>query len=105
GPSNVSIDSPASGATVSAPFTIVWWALNSHNAVGAGVDAVHVWGFAADGSSRFLGVAERGISRPDVGAVFGTRYTASGFSLRVDSLPLGRYTIIAYAHNPVSGVF
>ena len=44
---------------------------------GTGVDAVDVWAFSAAGvAPRFLGSASYGLSRPDVGSVFGAGLNA-----------------------------
>ena len=51
-------------------------------ASGTGVDAVHVWAYPSSGGAPVLiGVAEYGIVRTDVGAIFGSRYSSSGFEV------------------------
>ena len=101
----ITLDAPASG-TVPARFVASGWAIDETSAAGSGVDAVHMWAFPRDGSpARFVGSAPYGGSRPDVGAVFGARFAASGFSLAVDMLPPGDYDIEAFAHSAVTGAF
>ena len=72
---------------------------------GAGVDAIHVWAFrASDGAPTFVGAASYGATRADVGAVFGSQFTNSGYNLTA-ALPPGDYNIVVYAHSLVSGSF
>jgi hypothetical protein len=46
-----------------------------------------------------------GISRPDVGAFFGTQFTNSGFALIANNLSPGRYRLLAFAHSVVTNSF
>jgi len=43
-----------------------------------------------DRNSVFLGVATVGVSRPDVGGIYGARYANSGYELVVDRAARGR---------------
>jgi hypothetical protein len=113
----MSIDVPSAEATISASsFTIGGWSIDrrveSTTIAGSGVDAVHIYAFPNPGSGQppiFLGVATLGVSRPDVGAAYGSRYNLSGYSLTVDRVSLeltpGVYSIGVVSHSAVSGTF
>jgi hypothetical protein len=67
---------------------------------------VHVWAYpTVGGSPLFLGAATLGDLRPDVGAIFGARYTPSGYHLDVTGLPDGEFDIVVYARNSASALF
>lgn len=100
------VDLPMAGTAVNQPFAVAGWALDRAASGGSGVDAVHVWALPAGGGAAiFLGAAAYGASRPDVGAVFGSPFTGSGFGLTVSTLSPGSYQLIVYAHSTVSGTF
>ena len=74
------------------------------------MDTVHVWAFVLNGngslgSATFVGVASYGGARSDVGAVYGGRFTNSGFFLTISSLPAGMYRLAAYAHSTYTDTF
>jgi hypothetical protein len=97
---------PANGATLPRQFVVNGWALDLAAASGAGVNAVHVWAFPASAQPAvFLGVATSGISRPDVGAVFGAQFTNSGFNLNASGLAVGQYQIVMFARSTLTGAF
>ena len=101
----MALDVPASNASVTGQVLVAGWAFDAGAPSGTGVDTIHVWAVPVDGGAPiFVGVATYGTARPDVGAVFGSRFTASGFYL-VGSLPAGRYTIAAFAWSTVAGGF
>ena len=99
------IDSPGTGSTVSAPFAVAGWAIDRQGA-GTGVDAVHIWAQSVlGGPPVFLGVAA-GVSRPDVAAAYGDpRFEPSGYTLTVNALPRGTYTVAVFARSVVTGAF
>jgi hypothetical protein len=102
----MSVDTPETGGIVGSNFIVAGWAIDAAAPTGTGVDALHVWAFPTNGSAAvFLGVANYGASRPDVGAVFGSRFTPSGFNLQVTNLAPGTYDIVVYAHSTVGGKF
>ncbi len=105
-PSNrMAIDQPAAGATLGPEFQLSGWAFQE-GAPGTGVDAVHVWAYPTNGTAPlFLGAATLGVPRPDVGAIFGSRYAASGYHLNVTGLADGTYDVVAFAHHSASGAF
>ena len=93
------------GGNVSGQFAVAGWALDAGATSGTGVDAVHVWAFStANGAASFVGAANLGVSRPDVGALFGAQFTPSGFGM-MGALPPGTYDINAYARSTVNGQF
>ena len=44
-------------------------------------------------------------ARPDVGAVFGPRFTDSGYTFVISNLPTGTYDLGVYARSTVTGTF
>jgi hypothetical protein len=104
----MTIDTPGNGATVTRPFLLAGWAIDLDSTSGPGVDAVHVWAYPANGGSPvFAGVGTLNFARPDVGAIFGARFTNSGYNVAITSttLPPGTYTLAVYAHSTVTGTF
>jgi hypothetical protein len=103
-------DTPAYGATRSRPFTLTGWAVDTGAPSGTGVDAIHVWAFPVSGAPQFfVGVATYGLSRPDIGAYFGSsQFNNSGYSFTVTSSNLpspGTYDFQVFAHSTVTGTF
>jgi hypothetical protein len=99
------IDVPAADAIVGTSVRVAGWAIEAGAASGTGVDAVHVWAYpSAGGAPLLVGVASYGAARPDVGAIFGSRYTPSGFDV-TGSLPAGAYNIVAFAHSTTTNSF
>lgn len=104
----MAIDQPAAGAVVQQPFVLSGWAIDGAAGAGTGVDTVHVWGYPNPGSGAppvFVGAAQYGMSRPDVGATFGSRFTNSGYSLQVRGLPPNTYQLVAFARSTATGTF
>jgi hypothetical protein len=104
----LAIDTPRTNLSVAAEgFAIGGWAADLGAPAGSGVDAVHVWAFpAAGGAPVFLGAAQYGISRPDVGAYAGSaRFNTSGFSLTGVLGAAGVYDIHVFARSTVTGTF
>ena len=104
----MALDVPAPGSTIGSAFHVGGWAIDRAASSGTGVDTVHVWAFPNPGSGQaplFLGVAAYGGSRPDVGGIFGSQFTNSGFNLNGSGLSPGSYQIVAYAHSAVTGTF
>ncbi len=106
GGSRLAIDSPAASSTVTLPFIIGGWAIDTSASSGVGVDTIHIYAYPVTGGAPlFLGVPTLGGLRPDVGAYFGSPFTPSGYNIRVTSLPVGTWDIVVYVHSSVSGVF
>jgi hypothetical protein len=110
----MSIDIPSAEATITAAgFGVSGWAIDRAAASGTGVDSVHVYAYrdpqSGTGPAIFLGIAALGVSRPDVGSFFGSRYTTSGYVLNVDravsGLTPGVYNIVVWAHSTASNTF
>ncbi len=71
-----------------------------------GVDAVHVWAYpAAGGSPVFLGANAVWVSRPDVGAIFGSAFTPSGFNIPTGQLASGSWNLVVFARSTATGTF
>jgi hypothetical protein len=102
----LAIDSPGRGATVGNSFTVGGWALDLGSPSGTGIDSVQIWGYPTTGAAPiFVGVASLGVSRPDVGAAFGSsRFTPSGYTL-AGTLPAGGYDLAVFAHSTVTSTF
>jgi hypothetical protein len=102
----MAVDLPAPNATVGSPFAVAGWAIETGAASGAGVDTVHVWAQPVTGGAPiFLGAATYGSARPDVAALFGPQYLASGFALTTSGLSAGAYYVSVYAHSTATGTF
>jgi M6 family metalloprotease-like protein len=109
----VTIDAPASARAtagtpvdVAQPFVVAGWAIDPDDGVGTGADAVHVWAYPVGGGEPvFLGAAAYGGQRPDVGAIFGERFTASGYGLLVNDLAPGAYDVAVFAWSTAMGRF
>jgi hypothetical protein len=102
----VVIDAPGPEQIVEQPFVVTGWAIDADAAEGAGVGTVHVWAYPADGGDpQFLGVAAYGGARPDVGALFGPEFTASGYGLVVSGLAPGAYDLAVFAWSTELGRF
>ncbi|HEX6464976.1 MAG TPA: phospholipase D-like domain-containing protein, partial [Vicinamibacterales bacterium] len=100
------LDMPSDGATVRQPFAVTGWAVDQSATADNGIDAVHVWAFAASGAPpTFIGWTPVNWPRPDVAGLFGARHTASGFGLVASGLQPGSYTLVAYAHSSVAQAF
>ena len=82
-PTGMWLDLPRDHAivTAGASFTMAGWALNTGSLDDRGVDGVHVYAWPAGGAPIFFGVADYGISRPDVAAIYGARFVNTGFTL------------------------
>jgi hypothetical protein len=103
----MTIEGPQNGASVSQPFAITGWAIDHGASMGTGVNAVHVWALRADAAQApiFVGQAQYGDARPQVGAMFGSRFTNSGYSIVSSTLPAGIYDVYVFVHSTVSGTF
>lgn len=105
-----SLDGPADNATLSPPFLAGGWAIDTGATSGTGVDAIHVWAFrivngVPSSNGQFVAQGTAGGSRPDVGAVYGSRVMNSGYTFVIGNLAPGEYMLGVYARSPVSGTF
>ena len=102
----MAVDAPLHLSTVDRPFLIGGWAFDAGAASGTGVDTIHVWAYPVGGGAPvFVGVANYGGTRPDVGAFFGTQFAPSGYNLQVSALPAGTWDVVVFAHSTVTGAF
>jgi hypothetical protein len=100
------IDTPRPGVSAAQPLRIAGWAADFAAASDAGIDAIHVWAYPSNGGAPiFSGVAQLGIARPDVAAVYGSALANAGYQLDVAGLPPGAYTFVVWAHSAVTGRF
>ncbi len=102
----ITIDAPAADATVGASFSVAGWAIDPDDRVGTGIDALHVWAYPAGGGDPvFIGATAYGGARPDVAAIYGERFMASGYGISVESLPAGVYDLAVFAWSTVKDGF
>lgn len=99
---HMAIDAPGPDEEHSQTFTMSGWAFED-DPLGGNVDAVHVWAYPAGGGSpSFVGVAEIGLPRADIGRLYGKGWE-SGWRIPVRNLTPGTYDITAFAHHPALG--
>jgi hypothetical protein len=99
-------DLPVAASTVGTWLTMAGWALDLRSTSGTGVNLVQAWAFPNPGSGAMpfvLGNAPYGLSRADVGAAFGSRYTNSGYRLDVVGMNPGVYDIVVMARSSITG--
>ncbi len=108
----MAVEVPADRATVGAGFTVSGWAIDQASSTGPGVDFLDTWAYpiaglggAITGAPVSLGRTFGGISRPDVGAVFGSGFTNSGYRFTAATLPAGTWRLVVYGHSSVAGSF
>jgi hypothetical protein len=109
----MSIDTPSPESTVTTPtFGISGWAIDRSAPSGTGVDTLHIYAYPNPGSGQapiFLGVATVGIARSDVAALYGSRFTNSGYVLNINwasaGLSPGVYNIVSWAHSSTTDQF
>jgi hypothetical protein len=102
----VVIDLPAAQATVVQPFIVAGWAVDANDQAGTGIDTLHVWAYPVGGGNPiFVGVAAYGGARPDVAALVGARFRASGYGVTVDGLPPNTYDLAVFAWSTVENRF
>jgi hypothetical protein len=104
------IDVPGEKELVASAFFIGGWAADLDSAADSGVSTVHVWAYPVDASGNrldpiFLGPATYGGARPDVAAVYGTRFDGSGYGMIVSTLLPGTYDIAVFAYSTVLNTF
>jgi hypothetical protein len=78
---------------------VAGWAADLDSPHDTGIDMLHVWAYPV-GSGQgplFVGEASYGGERPDVAAVYGDRFRATGYGLRVEGLAPGSYDLAIFA--------
>jgi subtilisin family serine protease len=105
----MSLDGPASQASLKQPFNTGGWAVDLGAAGGTGVDAIHVYAFpivnGVVGAGIFVSQATLGGQRNDVAAVFGSQFANSGFNFLMNGLNPGQYYVGVYVHSSVTASF
>jgi len=103
----IDLDTPREGYVTTAAFEVGGWALDAGSPTGTGADAVQFYVFPNDGAAPgvFIGSGTYGLSRPDVGALFGARFTNSGFHFSISGLGPGAFMLGVYARSTVTGTF
>jgi hypothetical protein len=98
------IDTPTAGQTVTSAFEVGGWALDAGAPTGTGVDAVALYVFPNDGAAPgvYIGQGSYGGARSDVGTVFGTRFSKSGYHFTITGLGPGQYLVAVIAHSTVT---
>jgi hypothetical protein len=104
--SQIVIDTPTRQQDVGQPFVLAGWAIDLDDAVGTGIDTLHVWAYPlAGGDPIFVGAATYGGARPDVAALHGNRFKPSGYSLTVQGLTPGNYDLAVFGWSTAAGGF
>ena len=106
----MALDSPTTGTTIvlGERLDVTGWAIDRGPATGTGVTSIEVYAYpAASGTPPgvLLGHATMGLSRPDIGTLFGARFDSAGFALRDVRLGAGAFHVVAYARSAVTGTF
>jgi hypothetical protein len=102
----VVIDTPRAQQDVAQPFVLGGWAADLSAADGTGIATVHAWAYPlAGGPPVFLGATAYGGARPDVAAVHGAQFEASGFGLVVQGLAHGHYDLAVFAWSIAAADF
>jgi hypothetical protein len=97
----LSLDVP--GSSVAPVFDVGGWAIDLGAGDGqTGIDAVHIYAAPTGGQPVFLGATTPNRPRPDIGSIYGSQFTNSGYRLTTPALAQGNYTLIVYAHSAVS---
>ena len=98
------VDVPAATATLGSPFVIAGWALNLAPAP-ALVSMRYTSGRTGGRrTAEFFMGAPSQVTRPDVAAAYGPRFSACGFML-LGVLAPGAYDVVVFAQSTVTGTF
>jgi N-acetylneuraminic acid mutarotase len=92
------------------PIFLGGWAADLDAPFDSGVDTVHVWAYPVNGAGAWdapmwIGAASYGGARPDVGEIYGDRFTNSGYGLLVRDLAPGTYDLAVFAYSTVQNGF
>ena len=101
----MSVEAPTSGSTISGAFGVSGWGVDRSAASGSGMDAFHVWAFPIDGSAPVWVGQASAAARPDVASLFGPQFTNAGFVLNSATLPPGTYDLAVFGHSTVTQSF
>ena len=101
----VIVDSPKAQGIVASSFVVGGWAIDQAARTDSGVSQLHVWAYPANGGApMFLGDITHG-ARPDVAAYFGPQFAQAGFSVIVNNLAPGPYTLVIFPYSSVRNTF
>ncbi len=96
------VGEPAAGGAVNSSGVVTGYAIDRNSFGGTGVDAVRLYLDGPEGIGSYLGQAQYGLDRPDVGSYFGDpRFRPSGWRLALNvwsTLP-GPHQLYVYAHR------
>ena len=102
----INVDAPAPNQTVGQPFVVTGWAIDRAHPTQSGVSFLHVWATPHSGAPAvFLGQADTGYARPDIGAYYGSRFTPSGWGLTASGLSPGWHTLTFTPFSTVTQTF
>jgi hypothetical protein len=105
-PPLLTVDTPAAGASAAQSFTVSGWAIDPSAAFGTGIDAVHAYLTRSGSSTPVLGqVTTYGTSRPDVGNLYGSQFTRSGYTTTIQGVTSGIYQLTLFARTVATGRF
>jgi hypothetical protein len=101
------VDTPDGHTPLRQGFSLSGWSIDRRSREGAGIDALHVYAYPLDGRPPvFLGAADMGLERPDVAALYGSAFEASGYRLAVNTpLTPGKYLLVLFPRSTVSRAF
>jgi hypothetical protein len=100
----IGIDTPTPSQVVTSSFEIGGWLLDANATSGTGVDDVKIYVQlpGAQGPGLLIGHGRLGLSRPDVGAVYGSQFSNSGFHYTITGLSPGPATLWVIGHSTVT---
>lgn len=99
------IESPASMSAAPGIVTLTGWSIDAASLAGVGTDILHIWAVDENNVAQFLGWTTDSIDRPDIAALYGSRFLKSGWTLTATDLHPGWWTFIVYAHSSVTNTF
>jgi hypothetical protein len=103
----ISVDAPAPGAVVTSAIEVAGWALDLGAPSGPGINAMHFYIFPSSGTGPgvYVGAGTYGGARADVGALFGSQFTNSGFHFTITGMGPGSYVLGAFGRSTVTNTF
>jgi hypothetical protein len=103
------VDTPTVNSTLTPPFGVGGWAVDTRSNVDNGIGTIHVWAVptagANGGQAVFVGSLTMDIDRSDVEQLFGAMHKKSGFGVIMSNLPPGLYQLVFYPQSSVTGQF
>lgn len=106
---HANIDAPPANATVSQPFNVSGWAVDTSAASGNGVPFVHAYVYLDGSTPQFLEATPTVTnSRSDIGAwLQDSRFSSSGwgFTVPAGTIPAGTHLLVIYPYSSVTNSF